>query len=166
MKSKAGVPLLISLERGAQAIGAILLLADFKLQTGQVHGRWRDVQLRHRSGDHRVAHRRLGRSSRHRSRSRRALRSMPRPVEALPCGSRSTISTCSPIAAESGAEIDRGRGFADAALLVGDGQDTRPSGFGARQQLIEGNDLRLGGRVERRSGRGRCRSFGWDVRHF
>src|SRR6187402_298391 len=26
---------------------------------------------------------------------------MPRPVEALPCGSRSTISTCSPIAASA-----------------------------------------------------------------
>src|SRR5262245_9975807 len=32
---------------------------------------------------------------------RRLLRSMPRPVEALPCGSRSMISTCSPIAASA-----------------------------------------------------------------
>ena len=31
----------------------------------------------------------------------RALRSMPSPVEALPCGSRSTISTCSPMAASA-----------------------------------------------------------------
>ena len=41
------------------------------------------------------------RSARRRSRQLRLRRSMPRPVEALPCGSRSTISTRSPIAASA-----------------------------------------------------------------
>ena len=60
------------------------------------------------------------RSARRRSSTRRLRRSMPRPVEALPCGSRSTISTSLADRGERGAEIDRRRGLADAALLVGD----------------------------------------------
>ena len=51
-------------------------------------------------------------------------RGMPRPVEALPCGSGSTSSTpCRP--PQGGAQIDRRRRLADPALLVRDGQDTR-----------------------------------------
>ena len=47
---------------------------------------------------------------------------MPRPVEALPCGSRSTTSTRSPTDGQRRAEIDCRGGLADAALLVGDRQ--------------------------------------------
>ncbi len=75
------------------------------------------------AGDRRWATRRASRRARRsaprRSRSAAAPRSMPRPVEALPWGSRSMISTRSPTAASAVAEIDRGRGLADAALLVG-----------------------------------------------
>ena len=45
-------------------------------------------------------------------RMRRCSAEMPSPVEALPCGSRSTGRTCSPDRGESGGEIDSGRGLA------------------------------------------------------
>ena len=49
-----------------------------------------------------IASRNAARQSEHRRSSSGGLRrSMPRPVEALPCGSRSTISTSSPIAASA-----------------------------------------------------------------
>ena len=54
-----------------------------------------------RVGSTDLAERRRRRSGRRRSRPSRLLRSMPRPVDALPCGSRSTISTRSPIAASA-----------------------------------------------------------------
>ena len=50
-------------------------------------------------------------------------RPRPRPVEALPCGSRSISRTDWPAGGEGGGEVDGGRGFADAAFLVGDGED-------------------------------------------
>ena len=44
---------------------------------------------------------------------------------ALPCGSRSTSSTRLPACARPAARFTRGRGLADAALLVGDREDAR-----------------------------------------
>ena len=66
----------------------------------------------------------------------RVRRSMPSPVEALPCGSRSTISTRSPIGGERGAEIDRRGGLADPALLVGERQDAWVAGRLRRPILL------------------------------
>ena len=79
---------------------------------------------------------------------------MPRPVEALPCGSRSMISTVRR-RGQRGAEIDGGGGLADAALLVGDGQDAgraRGSGTG-RADLAQAQDGGVRGRCGWRSAR-------------
>jgi hypothetical protein len=48
---------------------------------------------------------------------------------------------------ERGAEIDGGRGLADATLLVGDRQDPRPTRLAADGRLFKGDDLGGGGRV-------------------
>ena len=45
---------------------------------------------------------------------------------------------------ERRAEIDCGRGLADAALLVGDGQRPRTDGLRANGRLAERDDLRFG----------------------
>ena len=45
---------------------------------------------------------------------------MPRPVEALPCGSRSTTSVRQSELGQAGPGVDRRGGLADATLLVGD----------------------------------------------
>ena len=46
---------------------------------------------------------------------------------------------------ERGAEIDRGRGLADPALLVGNPQHPRARGIGLGGRLAERDDLRIGG---------------------
>ena len=87
-------------KRVAQLIGAVVVLGDFKFDAEQVDGRGRDGKPRHRGRDDNVAQRRF--ADQHLvGRNVRACRSMPSPVEALPCGSRSMISTCSPIAASA-----------------------------------------------------------------
>ena len=59
--------------------------------------------------------------------------SIPRPVVALPWGSRSMTSTRKPISARSGPEIDRRGGLAHPTLLVGDGHDARDTAGGRRR---------------------------------
>ena len=49
--------------------------------------------------------------------------SIPSAVLALPCGSRSMTQHAQPVQGERGGEIHRAGGLADAALLVGDGDD-------------------------------------------
>ena len=56
---------------------------------------------------------------------------MPRPVEALPWGSRSTTRTRKPDLGQGRAEVHRGGGLAHAALLVGDGDDPRQRAAGS-----------------------------------
>ena len=87
-------------ERVAQAEGAVARLADFELEPGEIERRRREMQPRDRGRDDRIAQRRLA-GQNVVGRERRLRRSMPRPVEALPCGSRSMISTSSPIAASA-----------------------------------------------------------------
>ena len=82
------------------------------------------METRHRGWQDRVAQR--GLAGEHViSRMVAALAIDAEAGEALPCGSRSRINTGSPIAASAVPEVDRRRGLADAALLVGDRQDTR-----------------------------------------
>ena len=59
------------------------------------------------------------RSARRSSTATRCACVTPSPVEALPCGSRSTSSTRQPIAASAVARLIAGRRLADAALLIG-----------------------------------------------
>ena len=54
--------------------------------------------------------------------ARRALAFSPTPLVALPCGSQSTSRTLRP-QGEGGGEIDGRGGLADAALLIGDGDN-------------------------------------------
>ena len=85
----------------------------------------------------------------------RDLRSMPRPVEALPCGSRSMISDALADRGQRGAEIDRRRRLADAALLVGEHENARQDsrlGLGGfvdgRQDVASWTGLRTAARPE------------------
>ena len=55
-------------------------------------------------------------------------RSMPTPVVALPCGSRSTIRTRA-LVGQAGAEVHRRGRLADAALLVGERENHRELGM-------------------------------------
>ena len=71
----------------------------------------------------------------------RASSATPTPVEALPCGSRSRMSTFWPTAAERGAEIDGGGGLAHAAFLVGDGKDAKRGGSGKHASHERGSFL-------------------------
>ena len=105
-------------------------------------------------GDHGVAHRR--RAGEHvigRGAARLALDAEPGRGVAL----RIEIDDQHVLAdgRQGGAEIDRGRGLADAALLVGDRQHPRAAGLGPGGRLAEGDDLRVGGGV----GRAACRSW-------
>ena len=74
---------------------------DLQLDAEQIERRRHDVEARHRGLARRPPQATLRRPARRRSKARSALRSTPSPVEALPCGSMSTISTVSPIAASA-----------------------------------------------------------------
>ena len=82
--------------------------------------------------------------------ARSARLSMPAPVVALPCGSRSTSSTRRFIAARLAARLTVGRRLADAALLVGDGDDAGHRGLSPRAVRRPSHDDQVALRVEPR----------------
>ena len=85
----------------AQPEAAVPLVGDLQLDAEQVEGRRGEPQPRHRRRQDRVGERGTRRPARRKVESLRSLRSMPSPVEALPCGSISMTSTRSPIAASA-----------------------------------------------------------------
>jgi len=127
-------------KRRAQTEGAIFGLTDFELEAREVHRRGRQEKLRHGCRDHRVAHRRgAGQHVVSRGAARLALDAEPGRGVAL----RIEIDDQHVFAdgGERGAEIDRGRGLADAALLVGDRQHARACGLGAGGRCQKGTTL-------------------------
>ena len=98
--------------------------AEFEFEAGQIHGRGRDVQPRHRGRHHGVAQRRfadqhvIGRAVAAAAVDAEAGRGVALRIE---------IDDQHALAdrGQRGAEIDRGGGLADAALLVGERQDAR-----------------------------------------
>ena len=115
-------------ERVAQPEGAVARLADLELEAGEIQRRGRDVQPRHRGRNDRVAHRRLadqhviGRAVAVAAVDAETGRGIALRIE---------IDDQHALAdrRERGAEIDRRRGLADAALLVG---ERRTRGLGRR----------------------------------
>ena len=77
------------------------IAGDLQLDAEQIERRRRDRNPGHGGRQRDVVDASPRRAADRRSTRLRLLRSMPRPVEALPCGSRSTISTSSPIAASA-----------------------------------------------------------------
>jgi hypothetical protein len=130
-------------ERATQTEGAVARLADLKLEAGEVQRRWREEKLRHCRGDHRIAHRRgAGEHVIGRSAARAAVDAEPGRGVAL----RVEIDDQHMLAdgGQGCAEIDRGRGLADAAFLIGDRQ-TLGGRFGPGGGFAEGDDRRIGG---------------------
>ena len=119
-------------------------LADLELEAGQIHRRRRDVEARHRGLEHGVAQRRLagqhvvGRGGAALAVDAEAGRGVALRIEV---DDQHVLAD----RGERGAEIDRGRGLADAALLVGEREDARdcpaPCGIdrliGRRVGLVE-----------------------------
>ncbi len=115
----------VGVERGdriAQPKRAIARRSQFKFETGKIHRRCRDMQSRHRGRHHRVAQRRF--ADQHVIGRAAAVAA----VDAETGGGvalRIEIDDQHPLAdrRKRGAEIDRGGGLANAALLVGQRQD-------------------------------------------
>ena len=81
---------------------------------------------------------------------RRDRRSMPSPVEALPCGSRSTISTCSPMAASAVPRLIAVVVLPTPPFWLAIASTRGRPAVGPGRRLCERNDLgadRFGGRV-------------------
>ncbi len=120
----AGRDLVELAERGAQPVRAIARMADLELEARQIHGGRRDVQMRDRGGEYSLAQRPLAGDE-------IVGRDLPAfLVDAEPgrgVALRIEVDDEHALAdgGERGAEIDRGRGLADAALLVGDRQHPR-----------------------------------------
>ena len=111
-------------ERVAQTERAVARLADLQLEAGEIEGRGRDEEARHRGRQHRVAQARL--ADQHvigRVAAAATVDAEPGRGIAL----RIEIDDQHLLAdgGKRGAEIDRRRGLADAALLVGDGEHAR-----------------------------------------
>ena len=105
-------------DRIAQPEGAVARRSQFELEARQIHRRGRDMQPRHRGRHHRVAQRRF--ADQHvigRAVAAAAIDAEPGRGIAL----RIEIDDQHALAdrRQRGAEIDRGGGLADAALLVG-----------------------------------------------
>ena len=114
-------------KRVAQPESAVARLADFKFKPREIEGRRRKVKPRHGGCDDRVAQRRL--ASQHII--GRVQAASPIDAEAgRGIALRIEIDDQHVLAdrRERGAKIDRGRGLADAALLVGDRQHARRFG--------------------------------------
>ena len=133
----------------AQAEGAVARLADLEFEAGKIECRRRDRQLRHRGRHDSVAHRRFG--GEHVVGGEAAVAAID--AEAgRGVALRIEIDDQYLLAdgGERGAEIDRGRGLADAALLVGDRQDAGDLGFlradfgGERRGFDGGEGARIG----------------------
>ena len=108
-------------ERIAQPEGAVTLVRDLELEAGEVHGRRDDVQPRHRGLEDGVADVDLaGEHVVGRAVAALAVDAEPGRGIAL----RVEIDDQHMLAdrRERGAEIDGGRGLADPALLVGEGE--------------------------------------------
>ena len=90
-----------SVQRVAQPKIALLLIGNRQFHAQQIKGGRRNVQPWHGSGPDRGIKRALSPIITSKVEMVRCLRSMPKPVEALPCGSRSMIRTVSPIAAKA-----------------------------------------------------------------
>ena len=122
-------------DRIAQAERAAGRRAEFELEAGQIHGRGRDVQPRHRGRHHGFAQRRfadqhvIGRAVAVAAIDAEAGRGVALRIE---------IDDQHALAdrRERGAEIDRGGGLADAALLVGERQDARMARRSGRPILL------------------------------
>ena len=106
-----------------QPVRALVEFDQFDLGARQIDRRRDDVEPRHARRDHGFVERRFADQQVVARPSALGLRPMPRPVDALPCGSRSISSTREPGRGQRGADIDRGRGLADPAFLVGDRDD-------------------------------------------
>ena len=111
-------------DRIAQPERAVARRAQFKFETREIHGRGRDMQPRHRGRHHRVAQRRF--ADQHVIGRAAAVAA----VDAEAGGGvalRIEIDDQHALAdrRQRGAEIDRGRGLADPALLIGERQDAR-----------------------------------------
>ncbi len=111
-------------QRIAQTEGAVARLADLELEARQIDGRGRNVEPRDRGGEHRGAQPGvadedvIGREPPAGAIDAEAGRGIALGIE---------VDDQHPLAdrGERGAEIDGGRGLADAALLIGDGKDAR-----------------------------------------
>ena len=118
-------------DRLAQPVRAVALLRDLELEAGKIHGRRRDVQLRH-CGLHRDRRELLviGQSIVGRVRPAFAVDAESGRCVAL----RIEIDDQHALADRSqrGAEIDRRRGLADAALLIGESEYPRSLGVDHR----------------------------------
>src|SRR6478736_977244 len=137
------MPVVELTERVAQTERAVALLTDLKLKTRQVECRRRDGKSRNGSRQHSVAHRRCARENIvGRCPARFALDAQTGRCIAL----RVEVDDqhMLPDRSERRAEIDCGRGLADAALLIGDGQRPRADGLRANGRLAERDDLRFG----------------------
>ncbi len=123
-------------ERIAQPIGPIARLADFELKPVEIHGRGNDVQVGNRCRQRGVTDR--GFAGQH------VVGRKP-PVTAIDAepGRRIALRVAVdnedrfPRGRERCSEIDRRRGFADAALLVGDRQDAH----GGRRSFCYLNEI-------------------------
>ena len=126
-------------ERIAQPEGAVARLADLELEPGEIERRGRDEEARHRGRQDRVAQARpAGQRVIGRLAAAAAIDAEPGRRIAL----RIEINNQHLLAdsRQRGAEIDRRRGLADAALLVGDREHARrPRGRrrGCRHQDID-----------------------------
>ena len=122
-------------DRIAQPERAVARRSQFELEAGEIHGRGRDMQPRHRGRHHRVAQRRfadqhvIGRAVAVAAIDAEAGRGVALRIE---------IDDQHALAdrGQRGAEIDRGGGLADAALLVGERQDARMAGRIRRPILL------------------------------
>ena len=125
-------------DRIAQPKRAVARRSQFEFETGKIHRRCRDMQPRHRGRHHRIAQRRcadqhvIGRAA------------AVAAVDAETGGGvalRIEIDDQDALAdrRKRGAEIDRGGGLADAALLVGERQDARMTQLGLRLILLMNN---------------------------
>src|SRR6202043_289885 len=109
--------------------------SEFELEAGEIHGGGCDMQPRHRGRHHCVAQRRLpdqhivGRAAAAAAIDAKTGRGIPLRIK---------IDDQHALAdrRQRGAEIDRGGGLADAALLVGERQDARMAGRGWRLILL------------------------------
>ena len=111
-------------DRVAQPESAAGRGAELELEAGEVHRRGRDMQPRHRGRHHRVAQRRF--ADQHVvGRGVAALAVDAEPGRGVTLRVEVDDQHALADRGQRGAEVDRGRGLADAALLVGKREDAR-----------------------------------------